>query len=226
MTTNQKGAVAELAIALEASRLGIAVRPLIGGARYDLVFDWGGKLERVQCKWARHRGDVIAIQTGGNYHSPTRGYVRSTYAVDEVDAVAAYCLKTRKCYYLPIDEVAGLGLIHLRLNPPRNSQRAGIRMASQFDLGAIAQLGECLTGSQEVGGSSPPGSTETEVTPNGRSTVGSVEFHRRFGWYTRRVAAGERLLVTRCGKPYFRVHPAIEQPIVQGTDPTRPGSTA
>jgi hypothetical protein len=214
MTTNQKGAVAELAIALEASRLGIGVlRPLVEGVRYDLVFDLRDRLARVQCKWANKKGDVIAVQTGGNYHSPTKGYVRSTYAAREVDAVAAYCAATGGCYYLPIEEVAGLAYIHLRLNPARNSQRAGIRMAQQFEFGAIAQLGERGHGMAEVVGSSPTGST---VDSGGRLIVRSQMFHRRFGWYAQRAANGEEVLVTRWGKPYVRVIPANDQLELEG----------
>ena|SRR5215211_181869 len=209
MTTNQKGAVAELAIALEASRLGIEVlRPLVEGSRYDLVFDCAGELKRVQCKWANKKGDIIAVQTGGNYHSPTKGYVRSTYAAREVDAVAAYCAAIGRCYYLPIEEVAGLSYIHLRLNPARNSQRAGIRMAQQFEFGAIAQLGERGHGMAEVVGSSPTGSI---TSPGASLVVGSQMFHRQFGWYAQRAAAGQDVLVTKWGKPYVRLVPANDQ---------------
>ncbi len=57
---NLKGNVAELKIAAEAARLGIDVlRPMTEHCRYDLVFEVGGELLRVQCKWApsRRRGD-------------------------------------------------------------------------------------------------------------------------------------------------------------------------
>jgi PD-(D/E)XK endonuclease len=160
LTTNEKGVVAELAIALQASRLGIGVlRPLVEGARYDLVFDRAGHLQRIQCKWARQKDGVIGIQIRGNYHSPTRGYVRSTYDIAEIDAIAAYCPDNGQCYYVSSQEAAGLSYLHLRLEPAKNRQRAGIRMAKQYELGAIAQLGERVAGSDEVVGSSPTGST-------------------------------------------------------------------
>ena len=59
LTTNQKGAVAETAIALEAIKLGIDVyRPYVDG-RYDLIFEIGRELLRIQCKWAAWHGDVV-----------------------------------------------------------------------------------------------------------------------------------------------------------------------
>jgi hypothetical protein len=53
MTTDQKGAIAETAIALAAIKLGIGVFRPIGDERYDLIFDLRPKLCRVQCKWPR-----------------------------------------------------------------------------------------------------------------------------------------------------------------------------
>jgi prevent-host-death family protein len=159
---------------------------------------------------------VIGVRTGGSYHSPTRGYVRSAYSAREIDAIVAYCADPAGCYYLPVEEVAGLGYVHLRLGPTRNAQRAGIRMARDYDLGAIAQLGERLTGSQEVGGSNPPGSTSYREPAH---SVGSQEFHRRFGWYAQQVAAGSELLITRRGRPYVKVIPATPQLSLNGSAP-------
>jgi len=51
LTTDQKGNIAELAIALAARRLGIDVYWPVGeGGRYDFILDIGGRLTRVQCK--------------------------------------------------------------------------------------------------------------------------------------------------------------------------------
>jgi len=48
LTTDQKGAVAELAIAHAAAELGLGVfKPLTDGERYDLIFETGSTLLRV-----------------------------------------------------------------------------------------------------------------------------------------------------------------------------------
>ena len=50
--TNHKGNVAEMVIATEAMKLGVDVmKPLGEHTRYDLIFDLGSRLLRVQCKW-------------------------------------------------------------------------------------------------------------------------------------------------------------------------------
>ena len=154
-----KGAIAEAAIASAAIELGLFVlRPMVEGRRYDLVIDTGPRLLRIQCKWAPRRGAVIAVQLATCRHTP-RGYVRSTYTADEVDGVGVYCQELKRCYYVPIEDVAGRTAIHLRLSPAANNQETAINYAADYDFGAIAQLGERVTGSHEAAGSSPASST-------------------------------------------------------------------
>src|SRR6476620_11175640 len=60
---NHKGNVAELAIAAEAARLGLAVlKPLTEHERYDLVLGVAGRLLRVQCKWGS--ADQVGLGPG------------------------------------------------------------------------------------------------------------------------------------------------------------------
>jgi hypothetical protein len=154
-----KGAIAEAAITAAAVEMGIYVlRPVVEGRRYDLVFDIGHSLYRVQCKWAPRRGAVVCVNLTSTRHTPA-GYVRATYDASEIDAVAAYCHDLKECFWLPIEVVAGKRAISLRLEPAANGQKSAINFASQYRLGAIAQLGERLHGMQEVAGSSPASST-------------------------------------------------------------------
>jgi hypothetical protein len=160
LTPSMKGAIAEAVIAAEAVKAGVGVlRPIVEGLRYDLVFDVRGHLLRIQCKSGRVDKGVIVIGTRTCRHTPG-GYVRSSYTADEIDAIAVYCAALNKCYLLPIEEIAGSSTVHLRLVSAANNQRVAVRYAAPFEFrGAIAQLGERLTGSQEVGGSNPPSST-------------------------------------------------------------------
>lgn len=147
LTPTQKGGLAELEIAAAAADLGIVVsRPMLEGRRYDLIFDVENRLLRVQCKSARRQDDVVAIQIRTNRHTPG-GYVRGTYSSDEIDGVVAYCAELRRCFYIPIEDVDGQGYLHLRLAPARNRQVLGVKMAADYPLGAVAQLGERRAGS-------------------------------------------------------------------------------
>jgi hypothetical protein len=166
-TPSQKGAIAESAIAAHAIELGIGVyRPLVEGERYDLIFDMRPRLLRIQCKWATKRGSIIGIRVGTSTYTP-RGYRLTTYTEDEIDAVVAYCRELRQSYFLPMSLVAGRSYIHLRLDPAKNRQTRRINFASDYELGAIAQLGERSAGSRKVAGSNPASSTR-KAAHNGR----------------------------------------------------------
>src|SRR5436189_1205019 len=100
LTTGQKGAVAELAIAKAAAELGIGVWGPYTVERYDLIFDLRPRLLRVQCKWAGRQGDVISVSC---YRARRNrdGLLRQFYSADDIDAYAAYCADLGKCYLLP-----------------------------------------------------------------------------------------------------------------------------
>jgi hypothetical protein len=92
LTPSQKGGLDELRIAAAAAALGIDVyRPMIDGARCDLIFDTGSRLLRVQCKWATLKDDLVVVRLRTSRHSPSRGYVATTYDATEIDGIAAYC---------------------------------------------------------------------------------------------------------------------------------------
>jgi prevent-host-death family protein len=207
---NHKGAIAEAVIAAEAIKLGLRVlKPAIEHEPYDLAFDLGGRLLRVQCKWAQRKGAVVYVHTA-RCRTTGRGFVRSTYLENEIDAIAVYCQDLDRCYLLPAIVAAGTQAIHLRLQVPRNRQRAAINWAADYELqGAIAQLEERLSGTQKVAGSSPASSTQVPTASG--EVVGAHEFRNRFGWYMERAKAGEAFLVTRRGKPYVRLVPAVAE---------------
>ena len=159
LTPNEKGGIAEVEIAAAATRAGYRVsRPIVEGGRYDLIFDSGPELLRVQCKWGRLVDDVIVVRTSTYRHTP-RGAVRGVYAPGEIDVFAIYCAETVATYLVPAEVVGSKANLHLRLSTARNNQKIGVTMADDYRLGAIAQLGERLRGTQEVAGSSPASST-------------------------------------------------------------------
>jgi hypothetical protein len=164
LTTDQKGAIAEMAIAWQATRQGIEVyRPISEGGRFDMIFLIGDELARVQCKWAPRQGDAILVRCY-SCRRAREGLRRRVYAASEIDAIAAYCPDNQR---LPFDWIGTRKQILLRLAPTQNHQRLGIHWAEDFEFaatlptydGAIAQLGERRRGTPKVAGSSPAGST-------------------------------------------------------------------
>jgi hypothetical protein len=168
LTTNQKGAIAEAAIMKAGLEMRYDVyRPVIEGGRYDLIFDTHERLLRVQCKSAPLHGETIVIRSYSSRRARA-GLVRRPYVDGEFDALAAFCPQLERCYLIPWEVIAGALQLHLRIAPARNNQRAGVRLASDYEFGAtiaqtslgpIAQLGERRHGMAEVVGSIPTGST-------------------------------------------------------------------
>jgi prevent-host-death family protein len=233
LTSNDKGNIAEAAIALEAIKLGIDVlKPVAEHGRYDLLFDLGDQVMRVQCKWGSLDRDlgVVCVRVGGSRHTPN-GYVTSTYSIDEVDAIAVYCGELAETYLVPIHIAAGKRQMHLRLEPPRNSQRACINLAAEYQLGAIAQLGERSAGSRKVAGSSPASSTPSPGDDRSEIAVGAHLFRNHFGYWMERAAAGDEIVVTRRGRRYARLGPPDPRPATTDSasapkpaaDPAGPG---
>ena len=168
LTTDQKGTIAETAIIAKAIQFGLDVyRPINDGLRWDLLFGLHTAFLRVQCKWASRRGDVVVVGTRSARRT-REGIVRRTYSRDEIEVIAAYCAELDRIFLIPPDVFDGHPVVWLRLAPTKNNQQIGIRWADDFEFGAtlgrhaqgaIAQLGERLSGRQKVAGSSPAGST-------------------------------------------------------------------
>jgi PD-(D/E)XK endonuclease len=218
---NQKGNVAELAIAKEAAELGLSVlMPLTEHECFDLALGVGGQLLRVQCKWARRVDDVVMVNLTRSRRGPT-GHIRRNYSAEEIDAVGVYCGELDECFLIPIALIDGQGSLQLRLGPARNNQRVALHFAEKYRLGAVAQLAERCRGTAEVRGSNPLSSTSetTTLTPfefpprddfsDLKAQVGMDEFDAKLAQYVRRAEAGEEVQVTRWGKLVARLLPPV-----------------
>jgi hypothetical protein len=132
--TKQKGDLAELRVASDLLRQGHRVAlPFGEDWDFDLVLCRGGGFERVQVKYVRSNGAVIALRCRS--HSLTNGCVRSVkhYTEEMIDWLAVYDATTDQCFYVPARFLGqGRSLIHLRLTPARNGQRRRVNNASDF----------------------------------------------------------------------------------------------
>ncbi len=129
-----KGDLAELMVAADLLRRGYKIAiPYGEDWDYDLILSRDGRLERVQVKYTKSDGVVIAVRCRS--HSLTNGKVRATkrYTAEMIDWIAVYDVTTAGCYYLPASELgAGRALLHLRIRSSANNQRVGIRHAEDY----------------------------------------------------------------------------------------------
>lgn len=206
MNSNVKGAVAEQAIVLAATKLGVPVlRPVAEHGRTDLALEIGGDLFRVQVKWGRLSAMrdvvIVALRTS---RCTTRGQVYGTYSEGEVDLFAVYCGELDRCFLLPGRPLANKTTLYLRLTAARNRQRACINLADDFTFGgAVAQLARASRWQREGQGfESPQLHSDAQ---DAAVTVGADSCRESFGYWLDRVAAGEDVIVTRRAKPMIRL---------------------
>lgn len=129
-TPNELGARAEAAVASALVRSGAVVYlPAFGAdGRVDLVYERAGYLVRVQCKSARRVGGSLRFWTCSNTDNTPASYV------GQIDEFGVYAATEGTVYLVPIGTTPSRACT-LRLTPPMNRQRTGIRWAADFELG-------------------------------------------------------------------------------------------
>ncbi len=121
--TKSKGDAAEIMAHAAFVMAGFIVsKPSTEHSAYDLVVDDGIALAKVQVKWARVEGDFLRLWTSTVNRKSNRSYTAA-----DCDFFAAYSGELGTLYVLPYDVVGSRKAVQLRLDKPRNGQRAGVR---------------------------------------------------------------------------------------------------
>ena len=128
--TNQQGDIGVAKVIADLLANGERLlQPIDSTCPYDLAIDKGGKLTRVQVKYRTVNNGVLQVQlrrASVCYGKPK--YRRN----EEVDLIAIYSPTTDACYYIPVEELDGKGAISLRVEPAKNGQRSGIKLADDY----------------------------------------------------------------------------------------------
>ena len=135
MNTRDKGERAEIKILTALIERGDTVSvPWGDNQRYDLIWDNGVELARVQVKSGRLRDGVIQFDSISNstYYKPQ--YEPKGYK-GQVEYFGVYCPDNDQCYIIPIDDVPD-GRPHLRVEATKNGQTKNIRWAKDYQVGA------------------------------------------------------------------------------------------
>ena len=103
--------------------------------RYDLVIDDDGVFSRVQCKLGKLTADKGALYFHScsiDSRSQKGRCIRKGY-VGQVEFFGVYCEALDTKYLVPVAEAPGTHC-YLRLTPPKNGQKKGIRWAADYEL--------------------------------------------------------------------------------------------
>lgn len=108
-------------------------KPLTNNTRYDLIIEKNNKLYRVQVK------STASIKDGKmEFATKTTNYVKGSwssnhYTKDEVDVFFLYCLENEWCgLFIPEDEIPTS--LYIRVVPPKNNQKIGIRLMEDYSF--------------------------------------------------------------------------------------------
>ena len=128
----------QLAVMIALDRAGFAVFvPLSENLRYDLVIDGGRRLARVQCKTGRLLGGAVRFRACSSYaHHPNPKILKRDY-LGEIDYFGVYCLETHDVYLVPIEDAQVRRECALRIDPTRNGQKQGIRLARDYAIARV-----------------------------------------------------------------------------------------
>lgn len=126
MSPSEAGARAEAAVLAALVSAGKRVLlPFAAHHRYDLVVEDDLGFHRVQCKTGRLRAGAVRFRTHSTTGRRLAGYD------GEVDYFGVYCPDNGEVYLVPAAALPERGAC-LRVSPPANGQRDGIRWAERY----------------------------------------------------------------------------------------------
>jgi len=133
--TKQIGETSEARILYELKSLGYTVSTPFGdNAKYDLIFDAGSELHRVQIKTGKLQDNgVVSFKTRTAGHNNTEGTYHKEYDSDDVDLFIVFCPQNDGIYAIDIEEAPD-SQMSIRTEPAGNGQTKGVNMASDYKL--------------------------------------------------------------------------------------------
>src|SRR5579872_4707138 len=106
--------------------------------RYDLAIDEETRLARVQCKTGRLIDGAVKFRACSSYAHHPNPQVRFRPYHGEIDYFGVYCTDTTGVYLIPIEDLPNRTSVALRVDPARNNQRLGIRLAEWYEIAKVS----------------------------------------------------------------------------------------
>lgn len=135
MITKEKGNIGEAVILSEFVKRGIQCSlPFGDAARYDLIAEFNGKLNKIQIKYCAQiteNNSIICPCASSTNHTTNKHY--TTYEND-VDYIACYVQPLDKSILIPIKEIGKQKSVTVRITPTSNNQQKGIHYLDDFSF--------------------------------------------------------------------------------------------
>lgn len=135
MISKEKGNIGEAIILAEFVKRGIQCSVPFGDcARYDLIADFNGKLNKIQIKYCgqiSNNNSFICPCASSTNHTTNKHY--TTYEND-VDYIACYVVPLDKSILIPIKDIGKRKSITVRLYSAENGQQKGIHYIDDYSF--------------------------------------------------------------------------------------------
>ena len=136
MNSKDKGNIGEAVVLAEFVKNNIQVAiPFGDNARYDLIAEFNGKLNRIQVKYCNQQitenNSISCPCASSTNHTTNKHY--STYEND-IDYFCFYIVEWNEILILPIEEIGTKKVITFRQDPPKNNQTKGINLVENYRL--------------------------------------------------------------------------------------------
>lgn len=125
MRTNIKGDIGELLVMTKFLKEGYWVsKPFGDDTPYDIIIDdKNGNVKRVQVKYVTPRNNTLACRLFSNAGIPYK---------QSVDWIMVVNSETEEIYCVDTNEINEETTVYLRLTPPKNNQKTGVRLAENY----------------------------------------------------------------------------------------------
>ena len=140
MNSKNVGNIGEAKTLAKFVELGIPVYiPFGDNEKADLVAEFNGKLNKIQCKTSKKLGKnnaivVNATSTYSNIHNT----ITTPYSIDDADYFSIYNVETDTLVLFP-NTGKYTGKISIRVSPPLNNQRKDINFAEDYTFEKITK---------------------------------------------------------------------------------------
>lgn len=130
------GSIGEAVALTEFAKRGYKVSiPFSENCPYDLVVDKNGKLIKIQCKTTEHlKNNCMEFSI---CRSNGFTYEKKRYDETEVDYIFVYCIENGYMGLVPINETNQSLTFTIRLSKPKNNQKKGIHLYSDYEFSHV-----------------------------------------------------------------------------------------
>jgi len=128
----RRGMVNEYKVAVYLLEKGYDVaKPYLDEQKYDILVDFGNGFERVQVKTGREINGIVRCRVQKRKYNTT---ILQQYTDKDIDSFIIFCQDNNKLYRIGIEEYRGTVDVCLRVQAPKNNQKASILWAKDFEI--------------------------------------------------------------------------------------------